>query len=127
MHVKKQAKTLIVVSAKRPEAALEKEMDSRGIKLRWVPTIDGAARLLNSALERTIVVTELALKDGNWRDLLEAVRSSQRFTPVLLVSSSSTPELWWDALDCGVEDILADPLSSSRLCEYLEHSAHEDT
>jgi DNA-binding NarL/FixJ family response regulator len=69
-------------------------------------------------VNRTVVLTELALKDGNWRDLLETVRYSS--IPVLLVSSSSTAELWWDALDCGVEDIVPASLSASQLCEYLQ-------
>jgi DNA-binding NtrC family response regulator len=77
--------------------------------------------LLDSGLDRTIVITDLALRDGNWTDLVEAVRC--RSIPVLLVSSTSTAELWWDALECGVEDILPAPLSASRLCEYLESSS----
>ena len=74
--------------------------------------------MLNSVVNKTVVVTELAVKDGNWRDLLETVKHSS--TPVLLVSSSSTAELWWDALDCGVEDILPAPLSGPQFCEYLQ-------
>jgi DNA-binding NtrC family response regulator len=93
-------------------------MEGRGIRVLWAQTIRQAAALLNPVVNRTVVVTELALKDGNWRDLLETVRYSS--IPVLLVSSTSTAELWWDALDCGVEDILEAPLSTSRLAEYLE-------
>ena len=74
--------------------------------------------MLNSVVNRIVVVTELAVKDGNWRDLLETVR--YRSIPVVLVSSTSTAELWWDALDCGVEDILPAPLSGPQLYEYLQ-------
>jgi DNA-binding NtrC family response regulator len=118
MHVQQPANTVVMVGGTRPEPRLEKEIEARGIKVRWVRTIKEAAALLNSLVDRTVVVTELALKDGNWRDLLETVRYSS--TPVLLVSPTSTAELWWDALDCGVEDILPGPLSTSRLGEYLE-------
>jgi DNA-binding NtrC family response regulator len=107
-----------MVGATRPDPGLENEMEARGITVRWVRTIKEAAALLNPAVNRTVVISELALKDGNWRDLLETVRYSS--IPVLLVSSTRTAELWWDALDCGVEDILAAPLSASRLCEYLQ-------
>ena len=118
MHSEKGTQTVIVVGSSRPEPGLEKEMEARGIRVRWARTIKEAAALLNSVLDRTVIVTEVALKDGNWRDLLEKVRYS--FIPVLLVSSTSTAELWWDALDCGVEDILPAPLSASQLCEYLQ-------
>lgn len=118
MHIEEPVKTVIMLGGTRPGPSLEKEMEARGIKVRWAGTIKEAAALLNSAANRTVVLTELAVKDGNWRDLLEAVRYSS--IPVLLVSSSSTAELWWDALECGVEDILPAPLSGSQLCEYLQ-------
>ena len=117
MHIEGTAKTVIVVGSTRPEPSLEKEMEKRGIRVRWARNIKEAGALLNSVVDKTVVVTELALKDGNWRDLLEEVRHGS--IPVLLVSSTSTAELWWDALDCGVEDILQGPLSASRLCQYL--------
>ena len=63
--------------------------------------------LLNSAREKTVIATELALADGNWRDLIERVRCSGMLIPIVLVTSSSTAELWWDALECGVDEIPA--------------------
>jgi DNA-binding NtrC family response regulator len=116
--MQRPASTVVMVGATRPERRLQKELEARGIKVRWARTIKEAAGLLNSVVNKTVVVTELALKDGNWRDLLETVKYSS--TPVLLVSSSSTAELWWDALDCGVEYILPAPLSGPQLCEYLQ-------
>ena len=107
-----------MVGATKPEASLQKEMEARGIKMRWARTIKEVAELLGPVVNRTIVLTEPALKDGNWRDLLETVRHSS--IPVLLVSSTSTAELWWDALDCGVEDILPTPVSASQICDYAQ-------
>ena len=118
MHSQQPTNTVVMVGATRPEPSLEKEMEACGINVRWARTIEEAAALLKPAVNRTVVVTELALRDGNWRDLLETVRHSS--IPVLLVSSTRTAELWWDALDCGVEDIIAAPLSAPRLCEYLK-------
>ena len=120
MRIADPGKTVIVVSGNRPESALEKQMESRGIDLRWAPTIKAASVLLSSVRYTTVVITELALKDGNWRDLLETVRRIDTPIPVLLLSPTSTAELWWDALDCGIEDILRAPLSTDLLCEYLE-------
>ena len=109
---------MIVAKAERPEPRIEKEMESRGIRVLWARTINAVAGLLSSVLDKAVIITELALRDGNWRDLVETVRC--RSIPVLLLSSTSTAELWWDALECGVEDILPSPLSASRVCEYLE-------
>jgi DNA-binding NtrC family response regulator len=119
MHSKEPGKTVVVVGTTGPEANIEKEMEARGIRLRWARTIKKAAGLLSSLCDRPVVITELALSDGNWRDVVEQVRCIDSSIPVLLLSSTSTAELWWDALECGIEDILPSPLCASRLCEYL--------
>ncbi len=110
--------TLIFVGASGT-AAIEQEMEARGVKAYWACSIDAAVALLNAARDRTVLITELALADGNWRDLVERVRCVGSHVPIVLVTSTSTAELWWDALECGVEDILSGPLSASRLCELV--------
>jgi hypothetical protein len=40
--------------------------------------------------------------------------------PIVLASSSSTAELWWEALECGIVDILPVYLIASRLYQLLE-------
>ncbi|MBV8827849.1 MAG: hypothetical protein JO108_01325 [Acidobacteriaceae bacterium] len=106
MHPEEPAKAVIVVSAKQPEAHMQEEMGAHGINMRWGQTIKGATGLLKAPLDGTILITELMLQDGTWKELLRRVRRIDRYIPVLLVSSTSTAELWWDALECGVEDII---------------------
>jgi len=118
MHVEQAAKTVVMVGATQPDPQLKKQMETRGITVCWARTIEEVTDLLKPALGRTIVITEPALKDGNWRDLLERIRRTS--IPVVLKTSSSTAELWWDALECGIEDILVAPFSTPRLGEYLE-------
>lgn len=113
------AETVIFIGATKPEASVEQEMEARGLKLLWACSIKAAVDLLNSVLEQTVVATELALTDGNWRDVVERIRRLGRPVPIVLVTSARTAEMWLDALECGVEDILAAPLSASRLCQFL--------
>lgn len=120
MRNQEPARTIVVVSAKRVGPGMEREMEPLGIRVLCADSIKAATALLELAPIGTAVITELALRDGNWRDLVEGVRRIGKAIPVALVSPASTPELWWDALECGVEDILPGPLSVSRLCEYLE-------
>lgn len=120
MDAEEPAKTIIVLSAMRTAPEIEKEMETRGINLRWASSIMGATALLDSASNGAVVITELALKDGNWRDLVERLRRIGKPVRVALVSPTRTSELWWDALECGVEDILLAPLSVCRVCEYLD-------
>ena len=88
--------------------------------MQWARSIKAAVDSLNSAREKTVVVTELTLGDGNWRDLVERMRDIDICVPIVLATSSSTAELWWDALECGIEHILPEYLIASRLCQILK-------
>jgi DNA-binding response OmpR family regulator len=120
MQTFRRAGTVIFVSTRSPEAVVGQDIQAHGLVMQWAPNIDAAVGLLNSAPENIIILTELALADGNWRDLVERVRCNGILVPIMLVTSSSTAELWWDALECGVNDILPAPLTASRLCQFLE-------
>jgi DNA-binding NtrC family response regulator len=120
MHAEELIKTTIVLCVTSRVPEIENEMEGRGIRVRWASSITAAIALLDSASNGAVVITELALKDGNWRDLVERLRRIGKSVRVALVSPTRTSELWWDALECGVEDILLAPLSVSRLCEYLD-------
>ena len=119
MQTYRRAGTVIFVSNRSPEATVAQDIEAHGLVMQWARSIRAAVDLLNSAREKTVIVTELALADGNWRDLVERVRCIDISMPIVLVTSSSTAELWWDALECGIDDILPAPLLASRLCQFL--------
>lgn len=114
------AGTAIFVSTTSPEATVAQDIKLHGLEMQWTRSIREAVGLLNPAREKTVIVTELALPDGNWRDLVERVRCTGIAIPIVLVASAITAELWWDALECGVDDILPASLKASRLCQLLE-------
>jgi len=120
MQTYKRAGTVIFVSNRSPEVEVLQDIEAHGLVMRWAPSIRAALDLLNAARERTAIVTELALADGNWRDLVERVRGIDIPTPIVLMTSSSTAELWWDALECGIDDILPRYLMAFRLYQLLE-------
>jgi len=124
MQTHRRAGTVIFVSTRSPDATVIRNIEAHGLVMHWAPSIEAAVSLLNSARRKTVMVTELALTDGNWRDLVDRVRCSGILIPIVLLTSSSTAELWWDALECCVADILPAPLKASQLCQFLErHSA----
>ena len=122
MQRKELVNTIMFVSNIKPDATIEQDLQRRGLKVEWANSIKAAKNLLASTSEKTAIVADLALADGKWTDLVEQVRCMSSSFPIVLVSSTSTAELWWDALDYDVEDILFAPLSASRLCEILGHS-----
>ena len=106
MQTYRRPGTVIFVSNRSPEATVLQDIEALGLVMQWVRSIRAAVDLLNSARGKTVIVTELALADGNWRDLLERMRCIDICIPIVLLTSSSTAELWWDALECGIADIL---------------------
>ena len=119
MHTFRRTEAVIFVSNRNPEATIAQDIEARGLVVRWARSIRAAVDLLNLAREKTVIVTELALADGNWRDLVERMRGIDICVPIVLATSSSTAELWWDALECGIDDILPEYLVVSRLCQLL--------
>jgi DNA-binding NtrC family response regulator len=120
MQTYRQAGTIIFVSNSTREATAVQEIEAHGLLTQWARNIRAAVDLLNPATEKTVVVTELALADGNWRDLVERIRCVGKPIPIVLLTHAITAELWWDALECGVEDILPAPLVPSDLCRLSE-------
>jgi DNA-binding NtrC family response regulator len=120
MQTDRRAGAVIFVTNRSPDATVAQDIEARGLAVQWARSIRAAVDLLNSARVKTVIVTELALADGNWRDLVERMRGIDICVPIVLTTSSSTAELWWDALECGVDEILNAPLQASRLCQFLE-------
>jgi DNA-binding NtrC family response regulator len=122
MQTYRRPAIVIFVSNSSPEATIAQDIEAHGLALQWAPSISAAVKLLDSACEKTVVATELALTDGNWRDLVERVNriDINISTSIVLLTFSSTAELWWDALECGIEDIVPASFLASRLCQLLE-------
>jgi DNA-binding response OmpR family regulator len=120
METYRAAGTVIFVSTRRPAAAIARGIEAHGLVMQWASSIEAAVGLLNAGRERTVVVTELAMPDGNWRDLVERIRCRGVLIPIVLATSSSTAELWWDALECGIDDILPGSLTAFPLCQFLK-------
>ena len=74
MHAEKLTRTIIALCATRPAPCIGNEMEARGITVRWASSIKAATALLDWAPDGTVVITRLALGDGNWRVLVERVR-----------------------------------------------------
>ncbi len=119
MQTHRRPGTVIFVSRRSPEATVAHDIKGHALEMQWASTIAAAVAFLTSVREKTVIVTELALPDGNWRDLVEQVRSNGIPIPIVLVTSAITAELWWDALECGIEDILPASVNASRLSQLL--------
>jgi DNA-binding NtrC family response regulator len=120
MQSYRQAGTVIFVSNRSPESTVAQAIEAHGMVMQWARNIKAAVDLLTTSRDKAAIATELALADGNWSDLAKRIRCIDLSTPIVLVTSFSTAELWWDALECGVDDILPGHLVASRLCQLLK-------
>jgi len=55
------------------------------------------------------ILTEAALPDGNWLDVLHLVRACPYHAEVVITSPQADSPLWAEALNVGVYDVLAQP------------------
>ena len=120
MQTHRRPGTVIFVSRRGPEATVAHDIEAHALEMQWASSIAAAVAFLTSVREKTVIVTELALPDGNWRDLVEQVRCIGIPIPIVLVTSAITAELWWDALECGIDDILPASVNASCLSQLLE-------
>jgi DNA-binding NtrC family response regulator len=88
-------------------------------------SIREAANLVASGRRIAAVITALVFPDGNWRDLTDQVRARDPLLPVLLVTRAPTAELWWDAIEGGVSDILSPTFQPSDLEPSLRRLDHD--
>ena len=126
MQSGKRTGIVIFVASKSPEATVMQEIEAHGLAMQWAHSIAVAVDLLNSAREIAAIVTELAVADGNWRDLVERMRDVDISVPIVLATSSRTAELWWDALECGIDDILPRYRMGSRLLQLLQENRFDE-
>lgn len=59
--------------------------------------------------EYDAVLTEAALPDGNWLDVLHLVRENPRDMPVIVTDAKADTRLWAEVLNLGAYDLLTQP------------------
>ena len=72
--------------------------------------------------EYQVVVTEAALSDGQWLDVLHLVRGCPHDPQVILASPHGDGRLWSEALNLGVYDLLAQPFREPEVRRILSNA-----
>jgi two-component system response regulator PilR (NtrC family) len=66
-----------------------------------------------------VVMTEAALPDGNWLDVLHLARESSHEFQVVVTDPHADARLWAEALNLGVYDLVAQPFYQPEVCRIL--------
>lgn len=68
------------------------------------------------------VLTEAALPDGNWLDVLHLVRESPREMAVIVTDPHADTRLWAEALNLGAYDLLTQPFDELEVRRILSNA-----
>jgi len=104
----------------RPEDArhLSRMLCGLPLHLEHVPSLDNARSCLEQQ-EYDVVLTEAALPDGKWLDVLRLVNESPRETEVIVTDPQADARFWAEALNMGAYDLLAQPFYEPEVRRIL--------
>src|SRR5260370_41512007 len=88
------------------------------LKLEHVPSLHQARNRLNHQ-EYEVILTEAALPDGKWQDVLHLVRESPRETEGIATDPQADACFWAEALNLGAYDLLAQPFYEPEVRRIL--------
>ncbi len=80
-----------------------------GIEIARASSCGQARRILAASRDVRVVVTDLALPDGNWRAVLDAIAANCVNTEMVVLAPSGKGGLRRHLRESGVYDLLAEP------------------
>jgi DNA-binding NtrC family response regulator len=86
-----------------------------------------SARALLRLRHYDVVLTESALTDGNWLDVLHLSREIPHAMEVVVTDPHADARFWTDALSLGVYDLLAQPFYEPEVRRILYNACTSGT
>ena len=110
----------ILFISERPEDArhLSRMLHALPLKLEHVPSLLKARTRLQHQ-EYDVILTEAALPDGKWLDVLHLVRDCPREPEVIVTDPQADARFWAEALNLGAYDLLAQPFYEPEVRRIL--------
>lgn len=119
----------VLVVHNEPHAfrGLEELLHEQEIRTARAHQCAEARRLIKEAEPIDLVLTDAALPDGTWRDVIGMVRAAARDTPVIVMSRVVNMKLYLDTQDAGAADFIVPPLTPRDLAYVLAAAMHRKT
>ncbi len=111
---------LIMPDDRRP--VLLEQLEKSGTEVLSVCNCDQARRVLQTRPVQ-VVLTDVALSDGNWWSVLEDIAQSHTNAELILCTGIAEPTLWCDALDRGAYDLLVEPYEREEVERIVKGAA----
>ena len=110
---------ILFISGRHEDARhLSKMLHALPLKLEHVPSLQHARTRLQRQ-EYDVILTEAALPDGKWEDVLHLVRECPRETEVIVTDPQADARFWAEALNLGAYDLLAQPFYEPEVRRIL--------
>jgi len=110
---------ILFVSGRREDARnLSQMLSGLPLVLDYVGSLQQACAKLHQD-DYDVVLTEAALPDGNWLDVLHLTRESPRELEVIVTDPQADARFWSEALNLGAYDLLAQPFYEPEVCRIL--------
>ncbi len=78
-----------------------------------------ARSLLKEAGPVDLVLTDVTLNDGNWKDIIRLVQKESKGTPVIVMSRVVSMKLYLDTQEAGAADFIVPPMAPRDLVYTL--------
>ena len=109
---------LLVHDQEEPFRALEQALLNQGVRTRHAHTCAEASTALRGLRSPRLVLTDAALADGTWADVLNL--ASWGAVPVIVVSRLVDIDLYLRTLESGASDFIVPPLSPAELAHVVK-------
>src|SRR5437016_4225822 len=113
-----KSRILFISGCRKDAKRLSEMLHALPLKLDHVPSLDRARTRLQRQ-SYNVILTEAALPDGGWQDVLDMAREFPRRTEVIVTDPQADARFWAEALNVGAYDLLAQPFYEPEVRRIL--------
>jgi DNA-binding NtrC family response regulator len=113
-----KSRILFISGCQDDAKRLSEMLHALPLKLDYVPSLDRARTRLQRQMYN-VILTEAALPDGSWQDVLVLAREFPRRTEVIVTDPLADARFWAEALNLGAYDLLAQPFYEPEVRRIL--------
>jgi len=115
---------LVVHNEPHAFGGLEEMLHEQEIRTARAHQCADAPRLMKEAEPIDLVLTDVTLPDGTWKDVIQMVHEAAKDTPVIVMSRVVSMKLYLDTQDAGAADFIVPPMAPRDLAHVLTAAMH---
>ncbi len=113
--------TVLVVASKTVLEQLRQILTHTRWNMSAASTVAESTEFLRRQAS-VVLVCQVVLPDGNWRDLLTHTLRLSVPPPLVVVAPHADERLWMEVLNCGGYNLLGQPLRDSEVFQVISHA-----